>query len=426
MAERRVARAAPDDVSGAIRVAIIGTGFMGRALARHIESSVPDMQVAAVLARSGPSATESMRQIGTKRVLLDADSPESLDSEREALVIARDLQVILEAGSVDVVVDATGSIEMGIRVAEGCIESCKPLVSMNAEVDASVGSILNRRALDAGVVRSIADGDQPGVQLRLAEFAVSRGLVPRFMGNVKGLHDVHRTPSTQAAFAAQWGQDPYMVTSFADGTKVSFEQALVANVLGFGVLETGMRGLERNSHVDELVDELGDLIPEGSGLVDYVVGAKPSPGVFCVASSADPWQRHYLNLFKLGSGPWYSLYQPYHLCHLEVPATIRETVVAGVGLGQSAAGPSVEVVATAKTDLKAGTVLDGIGGYCCYGQAANVATSRSGQMLHMAAAVGARLVRAVDADAILTYDDVEVLGDRSIDRLLSDQAAIWG
>ena len=115
-----------------------------------------------------------------------------------------------------------------------------------------------------------------------------------------------------------------------------------------------MGGTDHRGHVDELTAayDLDRLIDLG-GVVDYVVGAKPGPGVFCLASIEDPTQRHYLNLYKLGEGPLYSFYTPYHLCHFEVPTSLARAVDFGDAVIAAAGRPRVEVVTTAKTDLVA-------------------------------------------------------------------------
>ena len=146
---------------------------------------------------------------------------------------------------------------------------------MNAELDGTLGPMLKLRADRAGVVYSASDGDQPGVQMNLYRFVRAIGVTPLVCGNIKGLHDPYRNPTTQEGFARRWGQNPYMVTSFADGTKISFEQATVANATGMTVARRGMLGHEHHGHVDELterydVDELREL----GGIVDYVVGAQ--------------------------------------------------------------------------------------------------------------------------------------------------------
>ena len=135
-------------------------------------------------------------------------------------------------------------------------------------------------------------------------FVRGLGLEPLVCGNVKGLQDTSRNPTTQQGFAERWGQDVRMVTSFADGTKISFEQAVVANAYGLTVERRGMRGADHHGHVDELVDhhDVEQLRALG-GVVDYVVGATPGPGVYVLAAEPDAFHRHYLELYKLGTGP---------------------------------------------------------------------------------------------------------------------------
>ena len=180
-----------------------------------------------------------------------------------------------------------------------------------------------------------------------------------------------------------------MVTSFADGTKISFEQAIVANATGMSVHKRGMLGRDHAGHVDELtsmydVEELERL----GGAVDYVVGSKPGPGVYVMATHDDPKQRHYLNLYKLGEGPLYSFYTPYHLCHFEVPTTCARAVLFGDAALKPLGAPTVEVITTAKTDLQAGQVLDGLGGYHTYGQAERADVTASENLLPHGVAEG--------------------------------------
>ena len=150
---------------------------------------------------------------------------------------------------------------------------------MNAELDATVGPLLKVQAERAGVVISNTDGDQPGVTMNLYRFVKGIGLEPLVAGNVKGLHDPYRNPTTQKGFAEKWGQRPSMVTSFADGTKISFEQAIVANAFGLTVEKRGMVGREHKEHVDAGVRyyDVESLRRKG-GVVDYFVGAQPGPG----------------------------------------------------------------------------------------------------------------------------------------------------
>lgn len=408
-----------------IGVALVGAGFMGRGLINQIVNSVPGMRVAVVVNRTLEKAEKALVDAGVTdvRVVHDAAGVDAAVAAG-AVAITTDHRAAVGAASVDALVEATGAVEYGCHVVVDAIAAGKDIVLMNAEVDGTVGPILSKRAKAAGVILTGCDGDQPGVEMNLVRFVRGLGLTPLVCGNIKGLQDEYRTPTTQAGFAAKWGQDPYMVTSFADGTKVSFEQAIVANATGMTVEKRGMRGADHAGHVDELtstfdVDELKRL----GGVVDYVVGAKPGPGVYVLATHDDPKQRHYLNLYKLGEGPLYSFYTPYHLCHFEVPNTVARAVIFRDAALEPLGAPTVEVIAVAKTDLTAGTVIDGLGGYHTYGVAERADTTASEALLPIGVAEGARTVRDIAKDEVLTYADVELPEGRLVDRLRTEQAA---
>ena len=193
------------------------------------------------------------------------------------------------------------------------------------------------------------------------------------LGNVKGLQDRYRNPTTQQGFAERWGQNPAMVTSFADGSKISFEQAVVANATGFKVRSRGMsRGLEYTGDVLK-IGELYDLeeLRRLGGAIDYVVGT-PLTKVYCLAEHPDPKQQHYLNLYKMGAGAALLLLRSVSSVHFEVPTAIARVVLFRDPVAKPLGGPVVEVCAVAKRDLKAGEVLDDYGMYMTYGEAVNV------------------------------------------------------
>ena len=295
---------------------------------------------------------------------------------------------------------------------------------MNAELDGTVGPILKTYADKAGVVYSGSDGDQPGVELNLYRFVKSIGLTPLLCGNIKGLQDRYRTPTTQKAFAEKWGQSPSMVTSFADGTKISFEQAIVANATGMTIAKRGMYGYDFAGHVDEAtklydVDELKRL----GGIVDYVVGTKPGPGVFVYAAHDDPKQQHYLNLYKLGEGPLYSFYTPYHLCHFEAPLSMARAILFNDPVLAPLGAPQVDIITLAKTDLKAGQTLDGLGEYMTYGECERADVTAQQNLLPIGLAEGCRLKRDIKKDEAVSYDDVEIPTGLLSHRLRQEQDA---
>jgi predicted homoserine dehydrogenase-like protein len=409
-----------------IRVALVGAGFMGRGFVNQVVNSVPGMEIAAICNRTVANAERAFTEagVGAWEVVDDA---EGLDRAlaRGLPVITSDHRAVCESTSLDAIVEATGNVEYGAHVVTAAIDGGKHVVLLNAELDGTVGTVLKQRADRAGVVLTGCDGDQPGVQMNLVRFVRGIGLTPLVCGNIKGLQDEYRTPETQKAFAEKWGQDPYMVTSFADGTKVSFEQAIVANATGMTVERRGMRGADHRGHVDELTGAYDvEALRSAGGFVDYVVGSRPGPGVFVLATHDDPKQRHYLNLYKLGEGPLYSFYTPYHLCHFEVPLTVARAVLFADAAIDPLGPPTVEVVTRAKRDLPAGARIDGLGGFDTFGVAERADVTARERLLPMGVAEGCVTTRAVARDEVLTYADVRLPEGRLVDRLREEQAAI--
>src|SRR5690606_24960650 len=372
------------------------------------------MELVAIANRTPANAERAYREAGRDDLTMVSTAAE-LDAALADghAAVTDDPLLLARADGIDVLLEVTGAVEYGAHVTLEAISHGKHVVLMNAELDGTVGPILKTYADAAGVVLSACDGDQPGVQANLLRFVQGIGLTPLVAGNIKGLQDPYRTPTTQQAFAEKWGQRPSMVTSFADGTKISFEQAIVANGFGFTIQQRGMVGRDHREHIDTGVKDFDvDELRALGGVVDYVVGAQPGPGIYVYATHDDPKQRHYLNLYKLGEGPLYSFYVPYHLCHFEVPFSIARVVLFGDPVLQPLAGPTVEVVAVAKTDLSAGTTLDGIGGFHTYGTAENAGATRSGRLLPMGLAEGAVLRRDVKRDEVLSRDDVTLPAGR--------------
>jgi predicted homoserine dehydrogenase-like protein len=398
---------------------------MGRGVALQIASAVPGMELAAICNRHPEAARDAYVGAG-------ADEPrrvETLTELERALAagepaITDDYELLCRAEAIDVVFEVTGTIEHGAHVALEAIANGKHVVTMNAELQGTLGPLLKRYADQAGVVLTDSDGDQPGVIMNLYRFVQGIGCRPVLAGNIKGLHDRYRNPTTQEGFARRRGLTPQMATSFADGTKISFEMAIVANATGLRVARRGMYGPDCDS-----VHDAPRLFPTESlleqGIVDYVVGAEPAPGVFVIGHQDNRIQRAYLDLYKLGEGPFYTFYRPYHLCHFEVPSTIARAVLFGDATIAPLGPPLVDVVAAAKRELRAGDVLDGIGRYMTYGLAENTDVAATEGLLPMGLAEGARLVRDVAQDEVLTYADVELPPGRLSDRLRAEQTALF-
>lgn len=428
--KKRAAENAP------IRVGMIGAGFMGSGVALQIATAVPGMQVVAIANRNAQRAIDAFAQT------MDAGDVEHADTSQQIAaavaagrpVVTEDPAALASADGVDAVLEVTGTMDYALSGSLAALEAGKHLILMNAELDGTVGPLLKHKADASGVIFSNVDGDQPGVQMNLIRFVKSLGVKPVLSGNIKALQDQHRTPETQRGFAEKWGQNVNMVTSFADGTKIAFEQAIVANGAGMRVARRGMLGIDpTDKDPTQPLRNLEDYVPmfaphldpDGPGIVDFIVGARPGPGVFVIGTHDNPRQQHYLNLYKLGMGPYYLFYTPYHLCHFEAPMTIARAALFGDAALTPLGPPEVGVVATAKRDLSPGDVLDGIGGFDSYGEAENMSAIVAERLLPMGLAEGCKLRRAVLDGQTLTFDDVELPTGRLIDKAYSEMLQLF-
>lgn len=416
-----------EDTDNPIQVGLVGAGYMSVGLVNQIERYIPGMRVAAISNRNADRAVLCYHQAGVSNVST-VDDAEALDRNIHSrkYSVCNDPAILCAAKGIDIIVEATGTIDFAAQVVLTAAKHRKPVVLLNAEVDATVGPILKHHADRAGIILSQSDGDQPGVILNQYRFVKGLGLTPLVCGNIKGFLDVHKNPKDMEAYAKNVNQTPEMITNFTDGTKVNLEQATVANATGMGVAQRGMSAYRSNDHIDELtgiydVDQLRAM----GGVVDYAVGPKPGPGIYVFATSDDPLAKSYLSYLKLGKGPLYSFYTPYHLCFFEVPNSIvrvahfHDPVMAPIG------GPVVEVPAIAKRNLRAGEELDGMGGYTVYGECENASVCQKENLLPVGLASGVRLKRNVKQDQALTFDDIEVPTDRLGYRLYDEQSRVF-
>ncbi|MEM6550578.1 MAG: Gfo/Idh/MocA family oxidoreductase [Planctomycetota bacterium] len=410
-----------------IRVGIVGTGWMARGIAHQLLTPIPGIRLVAVFNRNAQRARDLLAEAGVDDVIETASTAgleEAVDRSRVA--IADDPMQICEAGNIDVLMECTGSPEFAAGVAVASIEHGKHTILVNAELDATVGPILKHKADQAGVVLSNVDGDEPGVAMNLLRFVETIGYRPIAAGNIKGFIDQYRNPDTQKGFADSVNQGPRMITSFADGTKLSMETCILANAAGFGVAKRGMHG-HRCEHVMELPDYLAgqtDALLE-RGIVDYVLGAKPGNGAFVVGYNENPFKQEYMRYFKMGEGPLYVFYTPYHLPQLQAAVTVGRVALFGDAAVTPAGPPMCDVVAIAKRELKAGDTLDGIGGFDTYGVIENAEVSSREGLLPMSLSGGCRVKHDLPQDTALTYADVELPAGRLCDALRAEQNALF-
>lgn len=409
-----------------IRVAMFGAGYSARHIASQIISSFPGMHLAVIVNRTPENAEFVYRNAGVANVRRVRSSGELQAAMKQGeYCITDDADVALGAADIEAVIETTGEIEYGAWATLKSIQAGKHTFVLNCEMDATVGLLMKVYAQKQGVIYSNSDGDEPGVASNLARHVRTMGLEVVGAGNLKGFYDVHRTPETQKAFADANNQKPHMMTSFVDGTKLSMELTVTGNALGFGVAKRGMYGIACDDVRNCLQSFPSDAFQPGRGIVDFLLGAAPATGAFVIGHTTHPMKRDYLKYLKMGEGPFYVFYTPFHLPQLEIPITVCRGVLCNDAAVTPKDRPYCEAVTIAKRDLKAGEVLDGIGGFMSYALIDNFDTSLAQNLLPMGVAQNCKLKRDVPTDTALTYDDVVLPEGRQIDALRQEMIAYF-
>lgn len=408
-----------------LRVGIVGAGATGRAIALQLGTPAPGIRLVALANRTPSHGERALREAGI-RDWARVESNREAESEiaRGRAVITDNPMVLTSCSAIDVLVEVTGTIDPALRVVLDAFRHGKHVVLVNAELDSLLGPIIKLKADQAGVVVTNTDGDEPGVAMTLYRYLRSLGLRPVATGNLKGMVDYYRNPDTQRAFAEKNDQDARKVTSFADATKLSMETTVLANATGFRVGRRGMYG-PACKHVREMAHLLPPEQMLGSGLVDYALGAEPHTGAFVIVHEDSPLKQAQLAYYKLGAGPFYVFYTPYHLPHIQIASTIGRATILHDPTVAPLAGPVCEVVTVAKRDLKAGERLDGIGGFCSYGLIDNTASARSMNALPIGLSESCVLRREVAKDQVISFSDIDQPPGCLADALWREQVERW-
>lgn len=396
----------PADPTRPVTVALSGAGFVGRGIAHRLHRH-QGISLACVVNRSASRARTALADAGiaAEQVVETSDPAKASAAIAEGhTAIVTDAELLPELTGIEVVIEATGALQHGLAVMLAALKGGRHVVSMNAEADALLGHHLDAVAARSGVTYSIADGDQPGVLLRLLDETHQLGLAPAVALNCKRNLDVRQNRAASQPYADRDGTSVAMTTAFGDGTKMHIENVVVANLSGLTPPPLGSAGVRTTlEQVAQDVRSAG--IPEGS--VHFTLGGDFAGGVLVLARSDDPeFDAPYLRYGKLGDGPWYPLFRPYHLIHMEVATTIEQVAAGGAGLGRRQRVPVARCVAVAKRDLSPGQSLDGIGGDDCYGVA--VSEADGGDLLPIGLASSATLVRPVPEDRPVALADVEL------------------
>lgn len=413
-------RALPEPIA----IGIVGIGSIGKGLVfqSRITPGIRCAAIADLRIERAVAAAEAFH--------LPYRIVQTLDAMHDAvraglLAVCDDGELVARCEPLQLLIEASNALVPARQFALCALQHGKHVAMMNAEADLMFGPHLSSAARRAGVVYTSCDGDQPAVIARLVDELQLWGFELVMAGNIKGYLDRYANPTSIAAEADRRALDHKMCASYTDGTKLCVEMALVANALGLRVDTPGMHG-PRAASVYDVFDhfDLDALWRDRRAVVDYLLGAAPSGGVFAIGYTADPFQQFTLDWFppRMGPGPYYLFYRPYHLGHIEAMRTVAEAVLDGRAVLQPPHdGFRTNVYAYAKRPLRCGERLDGIGGYACYGLIENCheAGHRSGLPICLADDV--TLLRDVAADERLSLSDVSFREDDAAHRLYTER-----
>lgn len=396
-----------------VRIGLVGAGQMGTDVVAQVTmmKGIDVVIVADIDLKRAGEAYQIGRMSGE---VVEVNTPGDADAAVRAgkRVITRDYRVVTDMDNIDVMLEATGVPEVGARAALRASRHGHDLAMMNVETDITVGPILNWYARKKGVLYALAAGDEPAACKELYDFAHALGFTIVAAGKGKNNPlDRYSSPTDPAIVqeATRRGLNPNMLVEFIDGSKTMIEMAAVSNATGLVPDVRGMHGpvatRDTLHQVFKLVDDGGVL--NRMGVVDFGVG-KIAPGVFVIVRTDHPRLREALVLRDMGSGPYYTLFRPYHLCSIEVPLTCALLAIRRRSNMEPLDRLVSEVFAVAKRDLLPGDVLDGIGGTTFYSLIDTYEKAKAECLLPIGLAKGARVIRPIPKDQPITCQDVEI------------------
>lgn len=395
------------DAGRPVTVGLAGAGQMGTDIVCQIEQ-MPGLRLGAVADLRAETVRAALAIAGIEERARAATGASAIDAAIDArnVAVIDDPALMAASGRIDVVIDATGNPNVGAALCLELFRGGKHVVMMNVECDVTIGRLLRSEADRAGVIYTGAAGDEPAATIELIRLAEDLGMTVVAAG--KGKNNplvVEATPDAYAEEAARRQMNPRMLVEFVDGSKTMIEMVAVANATGLVPDLPGMHGPKAG--LDELAStlcprELGGVLSR-RGVVDYSVGKGVAPGVFCVVEMRHPRLAERMTDLKVGRGPCYTLYRPFHLTSIEVPLSAARAVLYGRADMQPLDRPVAEVAALAKRDLAPGEVLDRIGEYSYRGWAMTAEDARAQGALPLGLAERATVTRPIRQGELLTH-----------------------
>ena len=411
-----------------IRIGLIGAGKFGSMYLAQIPRT-PGVHLVGIADLSPDAARTNLARVGWNPEKLNASNLDQAFKEGSTC-ISEDWQSLVRHPSIDIVVECTGS---PLHAVDHILESFahgKHVVNVTVEADAFCGPLLAKRAQAAGVVYSLAFGDQPALICDLVDWARTCGfpVVAAGRGHKWLNHFCESTPETVWGYygltpeqATRGGLNPKMFNSFLDGSKPSIESTAVSNATGLGVPSNGLlyppASVEDIPYVTRPISEGGVL--ERKGMVEVISSLETDGrqipydirmGVWVTVEAETDYIKNCFEEYNAHtdpSGRYFTLYKRWHLIGLEVGVSVASVALRNEPTGV-ATDWNADVVATAKRDLKPGELLDGEGGYTVWGKLLPASTSKKMGCLPLGLAHGVKLVRPVAKGQSLSWDDVEM------------------
>jgi predicted homoserine dehydrogenase-like protein len=396
-----------------IRVGLIGSGEMGTDIVTQCDQ-MTGITVAAIAEINIDAAKKALRIAG--RPVESFSVADTKQAFATALVggktaITTDAQMVCTNDEIDVIIDATGRPAVGAAIGLVAMEHGKHLVMMNVEADVTIGAYLQHEANRLGVVYTLGAGDEPSSCMELVNFV--NGLGYPIIAAGKGKNNplnIEATPTEYMDEAKRRNMNPRMLVEFVDGSKTMVEMAAISNATGLVPDCPGMHGPAAT--LDQLETVLCPAADGGvlsrKGVVDYSIGKGVAPGVFVVVEMAHPRLRERMLDLKLGKGPYYTFYRPYHLTSLEVPLSCARAVLYGTADMRPLPHPTSEVCAVAKKDLKPGDTLDALGEYCYRAWIMTYGDAQKKHAIPCGLLEEARVTKQIKKGDLFTYDNTAV------------------
>ncbi len=395
---------------GPIIIGLAGAGQMGTDIIVQV-SLMPGVKIGAVAEVRPQVAIDAVLLAGHARGdIVTAENANAIDAAVEAgkIAVTGDLKALAAAGRIDVFIDATGNPNIGTLFALDAMAHGKHIVMLNVEADITIGRFLKAEARKHGVVYTGAAGDEPACTLELIGFARSLGfgIVAAGKGKNNPLK-IDAVPADYQREAAERNMNARMLVEFVDGSKTAIEMVAIGNATGLVPDVPGMHG--PTATLDQLASVLCPREDGGvlhrKGVVDYSIGKGVAPGVFCIIETKHPRILERMIDLKVGKGPYFTLFRPYHLTSIEVPLSAARAVIYNKPDMVPVDEPVAEAVAVAKRDLKVGESLGMIGESDYRGLGTSAADARHRRLIPIGLAERAKIVKPIKAGEMLSYDN---------------------